>query len=71
LVKAGPKNPENFPFILFGNKVDKEDERQVDRSEVDKWLKENEGVIYQETSALTGNNIDEAFMSVGKKILSK
>lgn len=43
----------------------------MDRSEVDKWLKENEGVIYQETSALTGNNIDEAFMSVGKKILSK
>jgi Ras-related protein Rab-7A len=29
LIKANPKNPENFPFFLFGNKSDKASERSV------------------------------------------
>lgn len=29
LVKANPKDPENFPFFVFGNKVDKANERKV------------------------------------------
>jgi len=29
LVKANPKNPDNFPFFVFGNKLDKAEERKV------------------------------------------
>ncbi len=29
LVKANPKDPDNFPFFVFGNKVDKASERKV------------------------------------------
>merc|ERR1711907_196636 len=29
LIQAGPRDPENFPFVVLGNKVDKENERRV------------------------------------------
>jgi Ras-related protein Rab-7A len=29
LVKANPKDPDNFPFFVFGNKADKAAERKV------------------------------------------
>ena len=29
LIKANPKDPENFPFFVFGNKVDRATERKV------------------------------------------
>ena len=29
IVKANPKDPDNFPFFVFGNKLDKSDERKV------------------------------------------
>ena len=29
IVKANPKNAENFPFFVFGNKLDKADDRKV------------------------------------------
>jgi Ras-related protein Rab-7A len=29
IAKANPKDPENFPFFVFGNKIDRENERKV------------------------------------------
>ena len=29
LVKANPKDQENFPFFVFGNKIDKVNDRKV------------------------------------------
>lgn len=29
LIKANPKNSDNFPFFLFGNKFDKANDRKV------------------------------------------
>jgi len=29
LTQANPRDSENFPFVLIGNKVDKENERKV------------------------------------------
>lgn len=54
LIKAGPKDPENFPFFVFGNKIDRENERKVPQKKVEEWLKKNNEIPYEETSALEG-----------------
>jgi len=33
LENAGPTDPEKFPFVVMGNKCDKENERQVTADE--------------------------------------
>lgn len=47
-------------LILVGNKIDLEDQRDVSREEGEK-LAEELGITYMETSAKTGENVDEAF----------
>jgi Ras-related protein Rab-7A len=54
LLKAGPKDPENFPFFVFGNKIDRANERVVSNNKVDDWLKKNGDIPYEETSAKEG-----------------
>jgi Ras-related protein Rab-7A len=29
LIQASPKNPENFPFVVIGNKIDMEESRRM------------------------------------------
>jgi Ras-related protein Rab-7A len=38
LNQGSPKEPEKFPFILVGNKIDKEAEREVEEAEVQEFL---------------------------------
>jgi Ras-related protein Rab-7A len=54
LVKANPKDHENFPFFVFGNKLDKANERKVPQKKVEEWLRKNNDIPYEETSALEG-----------------
>ena len=37
LIQAGPREPELFPFIVVGNKIDKESERQVLKTTAQQW----------------------------------
>lgn len=59
----------NVPFILIGNKVDliKEIGSVID-SEKAKKFAESKGSIYIETSAKTGQNIEDAFMELTRRI---
>ncbi|GMM56704.1 Rab family GTPase [Maudiozyma humilis] len=61
----------NIIIALVGNKVDivdeNEEERKVAREEAEK-LAEEEGLLFFETSAKTGANINEVFMGIGEKI---
>ena len=51
---AGPDDPKTFPFVLIGNKVDREEDRKVQATKAEAWCKENNNMSYYETSAKEG-----------------
>ena len=63
---AGPDDPKSFPFVLIGNKVDRESERKVSSEKAKAWCKENNDMLYFETSAKEGVAVTEAFVEMVK-----
>jgi len=59
--QGGIKNPENFPFVILGNKCDRESERKVTKAKAENWCQENGNHSYFETSAKDDIAIAEAF----------
>jgi len=59
-------NP-NTVIMLVGNKTDLAKQRQVTFEEASKFAEEN-GLIFIETSAKTGENVEETFLRTAKKI---
>ncbi|RMG37689.1 MAG: GTP-binding protein [Methanobacteriota archaeon] len=65
------------PFFIVGNKIDLESERKVSREDMEKmvrWIKENFHDTYTEiksfeTSAMTGEGINQAFEELLRYIL--
>jgi len=57
-------------FILIGNKADLTSDRQVIKAEGEKLAKKLGCIAYLETSAKTGNQVNKAFNTLGKDILS-
>ncbi|CAJ0949572.1 unnamed protein product, partial [Mesorhabditis belari] len=51
LIQAKPQNPENFPFILLGNKVDLEQKRAVSAERAHKWCQSKNNIPYYEVFA--------------------
>jgi GTPase SAR1 family protein len=51
--QASPRDPDNFPFVVLGNKVDKESERRVPKARAQQWCKSESStpLTYFETSA--------------------
>ncbi|CAH1401991.1 unnamed protein product [Nezara viridula] len=60
----------NIVILLAGNKKDLDDDRQVTFLEASKFAQENE-LMYLETSAKSGENVEEAFLKCCKTILAK
>lgn len=58
-------NP-NTVIMLIGNKLDKQ-EREVSYEEASRFAEEN-GLIYIETSAKTGEGVEDAFLTTARKI---
>lgn len=70
--KACPRNSEQFPFFLVGNKADKaETERKVGLDYVKQWQKQNNNIHYEETSALNGKNVEVAFEKLARELLNQ
>eukprot|EP00792_Barthelona_sp_PAP020_P005985 TRINITY_DN2873_c0_g1_i1.p1 TRINITY_DN2873_c0_g1~~TRINITY_DN2873_c0_g1_i1.p1 ORF type:complete len:224 (+),score=56.36 TRINITY_DN2873_c0_g1_i1:44-673(+) len=70
-VQAISSEPDTFPFIVIGNKCDKEvDERTVTPHEAKRWCTHN-GFEYFETSAKENTNVEEAFRNAAKKALQR
>lgn len=60
----------NISLILVGNKIDLEDERLVSREDGEKTA-ENLGIPYIETSAKTGESINDAFRMLALQMINK
>jgi small GTP-binding protein len=52
-----------IPLVLVANKVDLKDSRVVTTEEGEEYAKKN-GFIYAESSALTGENVEEAYSNL-------
>lgn len=60
----------DITVIGLGNKSDLRNNRAVTNIEASKFCQEN-GIFFLETSALTGENVYEAFMMLARTIVSK
>ncbi|MFX1489851.1 MAG: Rab family GTPase [Promethearchaeota archaeon] len=62
---------EEIPTVIIGNKLDLLPEigQVIDRNEVQNYAK-NEGCLYIETSAKTGENVELAFLELTKSMIS-
>ncbi|KAK4810034.1 hypothetical protein QYF61_005097 [Mycteria americana] len=66
---ADVKDPEHFPFVVLGNKIDKL-ERQVSTEEAQAWCMENGNYPYLETSAKDDTNVAVAFEEAVRQVLA-
>ncbi|KAF4323759.1 hypothetical protein BBO99_00000855 [Phytophthora kernoviae] len=74
LAQAGPRDPDAFPFIVLGNKVDKESERRVQKEKAQEWCRAKnvqQPIQHFETSAKEATSVEEAFQTIASSALQK
>jgi Ras-related protein Rab-7A len=71
LIQASPSDPDNFPFVLLGNKVDIDggNSRVVSEKKAKAWCASKGNIPYFETSAKEGTNVEDAFQCIVKNAL--
>lgn len=62
-------NQSNIVGCIFGNKIDLESNRQIEKSQAEEVAKKL-NLIYTETSALTGQNVENAFYQLAKALIN-
>ncbi|XP_059379809.1 ras-related protein rab7-like isoform X1 [Carassius carassius] len=70
LIQASPRDPENFPFVVLGNKIDLEN-RQVTTKRAQAWCQSKNSIPYFETSAKEAINVDQAFQTIARNALKQ
>ena len=71
LIEANAQNPENFPFVVLGNKIDLENLRYVSTKTAEKWCSSKNNIPYFETSAKEAINVELAFQKMAKNALAQ
>ncbi len=66
LNQLNPKDPENFPFVLIGNKCDQVGNIKVSIDKINRYCEKNKNMQYFQTSAKDNIKVDDAFQLVGK-----
>mmetsp|Transcript_45893 Transcript_45893/g.146502 ORF Transcript_45893/g.146502 Transcript_45893/m.146502 type:complete len:207 (+) Transcript_45893:227-847(+) len=71
LIQASPTDPDNFPFVVLGNKVDVEGgaNRVVTEKKAKAWCASKGNIPYFETSAKEDFNVDAAFQCIARNAL--
>ncbi|GMH11863.1 hypothetical protein Nepgr_013704 [Nepenthes gracilis] len=71
LLQASPHDPENFPFVVLGNKVDVDggNGRVVSAKKAKAWCASKGNIPYFETSAKDGTNVEAAFECIAKNAI--
>lgn len=57
-MQGQPKDPEHFPFVVLGNKLDKASERKVQEAKAQQWCKSHGNIQFFEVSAKDATNIE-------------
>mmetsp|Transcript_21 Transcript_21/g.75 ORF Transcript_21/g.75 Transcript_21/m.75 type:complete len:204 (-) Transcript_21:549-1160(-) len=70
LIQAGPRDPDNFPFVVLGNKVDM-DSRIVSQKRAFAWCQAKGNLPFFETSAKDNINVEQAFQVIAKNALKQ
>ena len=60
--------PDGTPVILVGNKSDLAAKRAIDYETAKAWA-DKKNVVYMETSARDGTNVEEVFTMLAEKIV--
>mmetsp|Transcript_136660 Transcript_136660/g.340796 ORF Transcript_136660/g.340796 Transcript_136660/m.340796 type:complete len:215 (-) Transcript_136660:64-708(-) len=71
LTQASPRDPNNFPFVVIGNKADLESKRKVTATKVQNWCSSKYDIPYLETSAATAQNVESAFQQIASRALKQ
>ncbi|XP_035781326.1 ras-related protein Rab-7a [Anopheles aquasalis] len=70
LIQASPRDPDHFPFVVLGNKIDLEN-RAVSTKRAQQWCQAKNNIPYFETSAKEGINVDLAFQTIAKNAIAQ
>lgn len=70
LIQASPRDPETFPFVVVGNKIDL-DSRAVSVKRAQQWCQGKNDIPYFETSAKESINVEEAFQTIARNALTR
>lgn len=62
--QGAPQEPEKFPFILVGNKMDRESEREVEEEAVTEFLAKHPKIKHLQTSAKNSEGVSVTFEQV-------
>jgi len=72
LIQASPRDPESFPFVVLGNKIDVEETRRMISSKRAMTFCQSKGSIpYFETSAKEAINVEQAFEVIARNALAQ
>jgi len=70
-LQAGPRDPDNFPFVVLGNKIDLENQRVVSQKKALAWCQAKGNIPYFETSAKEAINVEQAFQTIARNALKQ
>ena len=72
LLQASPHSPGQFPFMVIGNKCDKEQDRTVSTSSAKAWCEEQGSpCTFFECSAKNATNVEQAFNAIAREAVKQ
>uniref|UniRef100_A0AC35U7J4 Ras-related protein Rab-7a n=1 Tax=Rhabditophanes sp. KR3021 TaxID=114890 RepID=A0AC35U7J4_9BILA len=70
LIQANPRNAENFPFVLIGNKTDLPT-HAITEARAKRWCESKNNIPFFQVSVKEGTNIEDAFNEIAKNALQR